>query len=66
MSMDASRILRVTVDGSAVDAEAGERLVDLLNRTGTRLLSGDFRRGLGAVNRLLEALGRHMAPKERP
>jgi uncharacterized protein YjgD (DUF1641 family) len=27
------------------------------------LLSRDFRRGLGAVNRLLEALGRHMAPK---
>ena len=30
------------------------------------LRSRDFRRGLGAVNRLLETLGRHMAPEERP
>ena len=30
------------------------------------LRSRDVRRGLGLVNRLLEALGRHMAPKQLP
>jgi hypothetical protein len=30
------------------------------------LRSAGFRRGLGAVNRFLEALGRHLAPQERP
>ena len=30
------------------------------------LRSGDFRRGLGAMSRFLEALGKHMVPEGRP